>query len=49
MKLKRGYNNARNFGSAYKFAFGGDINRALFNFKPWPFILAGTLKINVTY
>ena len=29
MKFKRSYSNARNLGSAYKFAFGGDINRAL--------------------
>ena len=28
MKFKRSYSNARNLGSAYKFAFGGDINRA---------------------
>ena len=26
MKFKRSYSNARNLGSAYKFAFGGDIN-----------------------
>ena len=29
MKFKRSYSNARNLGSAYKFAFGGDINRAI--------------------
>ena len=31
MKFKRSYSKARNLGSAYsyKFAFGGDINRAL--------------------
>ena len=28
MKFKRSYSNARNLRSAYKFAFGGDINRA---------------------
>ena len=28
MKFKRSYSNARNLGSAYKFSFGGDINRA---------------------
>ena len=28
MKFKRSYSKARNLGSAYKFAFGGDINRA---------------------
>ena len=26
MKFKRSYSNARNLGSAYKFAFGGDID-----------------------
>ena len=30
MKFKRSYSKARNLGSAYKFAFGGDINRAYF-------------------
>ena len=29
MKFKRSYSKARNLGSAYKFAFGGDINRAI--------------------
>ena len=28
MKFKKSYSNAPNFRSAYKFAFGGDINRA---------------------
>ena len=28
MKLKRSNSYARNLGSAYKFAFGGDLNRA---------------------
>ena len=28
MKFKRSYSNARNLWSAYKFAFGGDINHA---------------------
>ena len=28
MKFKRSYSNARNLRSAYKFAFGSDINRA---------------------
>ena len=28
MKFKGNYMNARNLGSANKFAFGGDINRA---------------------
>ena len=29
MKFKRSYSKARNLGSAYKFAFGGGINRAI--------------------
>ena len=28
IKFNSSYSNARNLGSAYKFAFGGDINRA---------------------
>ena len=37
MKFKRSYSNARNLGSAYKFAFGGDINRAfhIYNTQYW--------------
>ena len=38
MKFKRSYSDARNLGSAYKFAFGKDINRALS--ITWRIILA---------
>ena len=41
MKFKRSYSNARNLKSAYKFAFGGDINRA----APWKY--AATRRPNL--
>ena len=44
MKFKRSYSNARHLGSAYKFAFGGDVGckprlfKIMSHFKKWNFL-----------
>ena len=53
MKFKRSYSNARNLGSAYKFAFVGDINRALlflgfYGLRPNKTVLPYILTIALT-
>jgi len=49
MKFKRSYSNARNLGSAYKFAFGGDINRALVESPRLPYFTKWTILCWVIY